>query len=208
MLRVALTGGIASGKSAAAKVFRGLGVPVIDTDRIARDLAEPGQPGLEALIRELGSGILDARGNLDRTRLRQRIFSDESLRQRVNATLHPLVLETVERELAHLDAPYAVIEIPLLAETGMSADFDRVLVIDASDKVRIERLETRDKVSANDARAALKAQAPREERLRLASDVIENNGSLADLDAAVRTLHARYLEAAKRFASPADPPAE
>ncbi len=204
MLRVALTGGIASGKSAAATAFRDLGVPVIDTDRIARDLAEPGMPGLHALRAEFGDGILTADGRLDRARLRQRIFSDDAARLRVNAALHPLILAEVEEKLASLDAPYAVIEIPLLAETGLAGDFDRVLVVDADDEIRVERLRARDKVSADDARAALQAQASRNERLQLATDVIENNSTLADLEIAIRALHERYLEAAKPFASQTD----
>lgn len=208
MLRVALTGGIASGKSAAANVFRELGVPVIDTDRIARAIVEPGERGLQALTRELGPGILDSNGRLDRASLRRRIFSDATLRGRVDALLHPMILERVEEELDRLDAPYAVIEIPLLAETGLSEDFDRVLVIDADDSVRIARLRQRDGASFEEAQAALRAQASREARLRIATEVIENNGSRAELAAAVRRLHENYLDTAKRFATSGNRPSE
>ena len=208
MLRVALTGGIASGKSAAAAAFRELGVPVVDTDCIARDAVEPGSAGLTALTEEFGPGILENGGRLDRSALREAIFSDAGTRQRVNAILHPLILATVERELAALDAPYAIIEIPLLAETGLAGNFDRVLVVDAADHLRIQRLQARDGVSAAQARAALDAQATREERLRLADDVIENNGDLDALHRTVAELHSRYASMAKRFASITTRPAE
>lgn len=208
MLRVALTGGIASGKSAAADVFRSLDVPVIDTDRIARELVEPGQPGLQSLRDEFGEGILDVNGRLDRERLRQQIFSDDAARSRVNALLHPLILDALESELAAIDSAYVVIEIPLLAETGLADNFHRVLVIDAEDDLRIKRLQERDDVSVEDARAALAAQATRDERLRLASDVIENNGSLAEFEEAVRVLHEKYRTMAKRFATAPDRPSE
>lgn len=201
MLRVALTGGIASGKSAAAATFRELGIPVIDTDRIARELVEPGMPGYVALLRAFGEKILDESGRLNRAQLREAIFSDIAMRQRVNALLHPLILVAVDRELASTSAPYVIIEIPLLAETGLATDFDRVLVIDASDDVRIGRIQKRDQVSAVQAQAALNAQAPREDRLRLATDVIENNGSLDALRMSVENMHRKYLELAKRFAS-------
>ncbi|HEX7047849.1 MAG TPA: dephospho-CoA kinase [Gammaproteobacteria bacterium] len=208
MLRVALTGGIGSGKSAAADVFRELGVPVIDTDRIARELVEPGQPGLQALSDEFGDSILDVNGRLDRERLRQRIFSDDAARSCVNALLHPLILDALENELAAIDSAYVVIEIPLLAETGLADSFDRVLVVDANDDIRIKRLQERDGVSKEDAYAALAAQATRDERLRLASDVIENNSSLIELEAAVRALHEKYCAMAKRFATAPDRPSE
>lgn len=201
MLRVALTGGIASGKSAAAATFRELGIPVIDTDRIARELVEPGMPGYVALLRAFGEKILDESGRLNRAQLREAIFSDIAMRQQVNALLHPLILAAVDRELASTSAPYVIIEIPLLAETGLATDFDRVLVIDASDDVRIGRIQKRDQVSAVQAQAALNAQAPREDRLRLATDVIENNGSLDALRMSVENMHRKYLELAKRFAS-------
>lgn len=204
MLRVALTGGIASGKSAAAGMFRDLGVPVIDTDRIARNLVEPGEPGLAALTGKFGDAFLDDQGRLDRARLREAIFSDDGLRHRVNEVLHPLILDAMKDELADLADPYAVIEIPLLAETGLSGDFDRVLVVDAADDIRINRLKARDGASTAEARAALDAQATRDERLRLATDVIENNGSLDELRSAVRALHEQYLW----FASRANHPSE
>lgn len=209
MLRVALTGGIASGKSAAAAAFRKLGVPVIDTDRVARDVVEPGSAGLAALVDEFGPAILDSSGTrLDRPALREAIFSDTATRHRVNAILHPLILATVGHELAALHAPYAVIEIPLLAEAGLAGHFDRVLVIDATEESRIQRLRTRDGVGAAEAHAALEAQATREERLQLADDVIENNDNLDALHMAVTELHARYTQMAKRFASITTRPAE
>lgn len=208
MLRIALTGGIASGKSAAAAAFRALGVPVVDTDRIAREVVAPGQPGLAALVAAFGTGILEETGELDRSRMRERIFSDAAARRRVNLLLHPLILQRVAGELATLDAPYAIVEIPLLAESGRHTDFDRVLVIDAPKEMQVQRLQQRDDMNPAQTGAALAAQAPRAQRLAIADDVIENTGDLAALQSAVATLHVRYLEMAKRFASPQSRPAE
>lgn len=209
MLRVALTGGIASGKSSAAAAFRELGVPVIDSDRIAREVVEPGAPGLHALIGAFGRSILTDRGTLDRERLRRKIFSDRAAREQVNALLHPLIVERIEAELRELaGAPYAIVEIPLLAETGIGRDFDRVVVVDLPEDEQRRRLERRDGASPDEARAALAAQASREERLALADDVLDNSGSLEQLRTQVSELHARYLRNAKRFASRAERPAE
>lgn len=208
MLRIALTGGIASGKSTAAAAFRDLGVPVIDTDRIARDAVKPGMQGLAALVDEFGDRILDASGALDRARLRDIIFTDTASRKRVNAILHPLILAGMQRALEAVDAPYVIIEIPLLAETGLAHAFDRVLVVDAADDVRVQRVMARDGVSEAQARAAQDAQATHEERLRLADDIVENDGSPEDLRAAIRNLHARYVAEAGRFASTPIRPAE
>lgn len=208
MLRVALTGGIASGKSTAAACFRDLGVPVIDTDRIARDITEPGMAGHLAMLTEFGPGILDEEGRLDRATLRQRIFSDATARNRVNAIMHPLILERLGTELAPLRAPYVVIEVPLLAETGTANEFDRVLVVDVPEAVQLARLAERYKGEPGDLKNALESQANRQERLRLADDVIDNTADIAALRNSVRKLHRKYLELATRFASAAPPRSE
>lgn len=208
MLRVALTGGIASGKSTAATIFRELGVPVIDTDRIARDVVEPGERGLAALVAHFGKEILDPAGRLDRKRLRERIFNDPKDRQRVDALLHPLILERLEHELDTLDAPYVVIEVPLLAESAIASRFDRVLVIDVTESVQIERLMARDNMTPGQAAKALAAQAPRAARLAIATEVITNTGDKTVLEKAVRHQHDEYLRLAGAFASHAAPPSE
>lgn len=212
MLRVALTGGIASGKSAAAAAFRALGVPVIDADTVARDFVAPGSPGLKALTDEFGEELLTASGQLDRDDLRERIFRDAAARERVNRILHPLILAEVERQLAALQAerqkPYAVVEIPLLAEARLAGRFDRVVVVDVPEAMQVARLKARDGSDANEARAALSAQASRQERLNVATDVLDNSGDLDALARQVRDLHERLTASAKGFATPRRPRAE
>lgn len=208
MLRVALSGGIASGKSSAAAMFRDLGVPVIDTDQIARDLVLPGEPALDALVASFGMRILDENGHLDRTRLRDRIFSDDHARERVNAILHPMILADLHKRLNEINAAYVVVEVPLLAETALAREFDRVLIIDVPEAVQLQRLRQRDGTSPDQAKAALAAQATREERLAIATEVIENTGTLDALRVAVSAQHHQYVAAAKRFASTPKRPSE
>lgn len=208
MFRVALTGGIASGKSTVADIFRKLDVPVIDLDQVARDVVRPGSAGLEQLQQRFGKDILDNGAALNREKLRKLIFTDEAARRDVNRILHPLILAEAEKQLAALHAPYAVVEIPLLAETEMANRYQRVLLVDVPEVAQIERLARRDKLTEAEARAALRAQATREERLALATDVILNTGTLDDLQVQVETLHKQYVSKAKRFASAAKRPSE
>ncbi|MDX1443609.1 MAG: dephospho-CoA kinase [Gammaproteobacteria bacterium] len=200
MLRIALTGGIASGKSTVAELFETLGVPVIHTDQVARDVVAPGSEGLQSVVNAFGEVILDETGNLDRKALRQRIFTDPSARKTLESILHPLIHDHVESELQaaeHAGHDYAIVEIPLLAETGAAEKYDRVLVVDCSETEQRRRLMERDQVSEDDADAALASQASREERLALADDVIDNTDrpieSLAD---AVRELDGVYRQPA------------
>jgi len=198
--RVALTGGIASGKSTVANLFAARGIPVIDTDLIAREVVEPGQPALAEIVETFGPGVLDADGRLDRPHLREKIFADPSARSRLEAILHPAIRRTMERQSlqAATLGPYQVLVIPLLAEGGRSDHVDRVLVVDVPESHQIERLVVRDKVSQDHAAAALRAQATRATRLAIADDVIENTGSIGDLQSQVAVLHERYLELAGR----------
>ena len=199
MLKVGLTGGIASGKSHAASVFTRLGVPVCDADHISHALTAPGQPGLKALVQGLGKDILDAQGSLDRAALRRRIFADPTLRQQVEVILHPLVLGRLEAELAAAQGPYAVAVIPLLVESAPSqALVDRILVVDCPEAVQVARLMSRDGSTEAEARAILAAQASRAARLAVADDILLNASDLAALDAAVGRLHGFYRELAAR----------
>ena len=194
--RVALTGGIASGKTVVANIFATHGVPVIDTDVIAREVAEPGQPALAAVVEAFGTGVLAADGRLDRPRLRERIFGDAEARRRLEAILHPAIRAEMERQSRAAGGPYQVLVIPLLVEGGRRDHIDRVLVVDVPEATQIERLMRRDGVSRDQAEAALRAQASRDARLAFADDVIENTGDVAALETRVAKLHGEYLRLA------------
>ncbi len=193
---IALTGGIASGKTAVSDRFAALGVPVIDTDLLAREAVAPGRPGLAEIVDAFGVDLLDERQALDRRALRERIFSDADARRRLNAILHPRIEQAarnaIEQAGSDPQVRYVVLVVPLLVETGLFEDTDRVLVVDVPETVQLERLAGRDGISEDQARAALAAQATREERLAIADDVIDNTGSLQALDEAVERLDRKY----------------
>jgi len=195
--RVALTGGIASGKTTAAQVFTELGVPVIDTDVIARQVVEPGRPALAVVVDAFGPDILDADGRLDRRRMRERIFADSSARQRLEAILHPAIRAEMERQSREAGGQYQVLVIPLLTEGRRRDHVDRVLLVDVPEELQIERLMMRDGVTHEQARASLNAQATRAERLAMADDVVRNTGRAADLREAIAALHEKYLQRAE-----------
>ena len=194
---VVLTGGIASGKSAVSACFEKLGVPIVDTDVIARQVVEPGSPALERITRELGAGFLDKDGGLNRTKMRQAIFSDPDLKSRLEAILHPLIGREVLQQVNQLDSPYCIIVIPLFAESSAYAWIDRVLVVDATEDAQIERVMARDGISRDQARAILNAQASRQDRLALADDILDNSGRLSELSERVKALHEKYLSLAR-----------
>jgi dephospho-CoA kinase len=192
-----LTGGIASGKSAVSACFEKLGVPIVDTDIIARQVVEPGSPALERIARELGAGFLDKDGGLNRTKMRQAIFSDPDLKSRLEAILHPLIGKEVLRQVTQLDSPYCIIVIPLFAESSAYAWIDRVLVVDVTEDAQIERVMARDGISRDQARAILNAQTGRQDRLALADDILDNSGNLSELPEKVKALHQKYLSLAR-----------
>ncbi|MGC8520521.1 MAG: dephospho-CoA kinase [Steroidobacteraceae bacterium] len=197
-LRIALTGGIASGKSTVAELFAARGVPIIDTDRIARDVVEPGQPPLERLVARFGEGILTPDGHLDRPKLREIVFSDPKARADLEALTHPAIGSAVEALSAAAGGPYQILVIPLLVEKGLTGRVDRVLVVDCPEEVQLERLQKRDGSSPEQARSMLNAQASRAERLKAAHEVIHNESDLAALAGQIATLHQRYLELAAK----------
>jgi dephospho-CoA kinase len=204
-LRIGLTGGIASGKSTVTQRFTELGVPVIDADVASRSVVEPGQPGHAQVVQRFGTGVLDANGRLDRRALRNLIFKDSSLRQALDAILHPLIRADMEREAARAKAPYVVMAIPLLVEGGTAQQrVDRVLVVDADETLQIERLHARDGSSEEQARAILASQASRAARLAAADDVLLNTGTVAELRQAVDRLHEQYLHLAETSSSRRD----
>ncbi|HEY6941817.1 dephospho-CoA kinase [Dokdonella sp.] len=203
---VALTGGVASGKSAAATRFAARGVHVIDADVVARELVEPGQPALREIVSAFGADALRSDGTLDRRALRERVFADAAARRRLEAILHPRVRDVLQQRARAPCDGYAMVVVPLLAEhAGEYAWVDRILVVDVPREVQLARLLARDGVSPATAEAMLAAQATRERRLAIADDAITNDGSLADLDTAVGVLHERYramASAANRSAVP------
>lgn len=195
MLRIGLTGGIGSGKSAAAAAFSRLGVPVIDADIIARDVVKPGCPALTDIAAVFGQEVLLSDDSLDRKALRQRIFAEPELRKRLEAILHPRIRESMQQRLDALDAPYAILVIPLLLESGQRDMVDRILVVDTPENLQIQRTSTRDGVSAGDVEAIMAAQCDRDTRLAAADDLLINDDSLEILESRVAALHQRYLAA-------------
>lgn len=190
---VALTGGIASGKSMVSDLFEELGVPVVDADVIARELVEPGQPLLSSIVGALGKELLDAYGRLKRRKLREMIFASPEIRATLEQIMHPRIIEEAERRIMAVTAPYCILVIPLLAESGSRGPVDRVLVVDAESEIRIKRLMARDGMSRKEVQAALAAQASRETRLAIADDIIDNSGDSSQLPTRVESLHQRYL---------------
>jgi len=189
---VVLTGGIASGKTAVSDGFRRLGVPVIDTDVIARQLVEPGQPALALITEIFGPGILDSTGGLDRKKMREAIFSERKKKAQLEQVLHPMIGEEVLKRLEQLSAPYCILVVPLYAESGSYRWVDRVLLVDASEEQQIRRVMARDDISSEQAKAILVAQASRAERAALADDVIDNSGPLDVLEDKIEALHKKY----------------
>jgi dephospho-CoA kinase len=196
MLRIGLTGGIGSGKSTVCRLFADLGVPVIDTDRIAHAIVAPGKQALGLLAEAFGPDILDGEGALDRAVLRERVFRDEAMRERLEAILHPLIRKQLHSRLETLDAPYVIIAIPLLLEKGWQSEVDRILVVDADEAAQIERTMRRDGVSSELVQRIMQAQVSRTERVEAAGDIIYNNGRKDALKARVDELHQRYLRMA------------
>jgi len=188
-----LTGGIGSGKSAAAQHFVDLGVHLVDADHAARWVVEPGKPALEKIVEHFGSTMLQADGQLDRAALRSRIFADAEERRWLEALLHPLIGQEIIQYLARAQSPYAILVSPLLVESGQHKLTHRVLVVDAPEQLQIQRTMARDQSSDEHVQAILKAQASREERLSHANDVLLNDRDLHWLQSEVERLHAFYL---------------
>ncbi len=191
--RVGLTGGIASGKSLVAGMFADRGVPVIDTDVIAREVVRPGEPALADIEREFGPDVLAADGTLDRRHLRELVFADDDKRRRLEAILHPRIRDAAVAQSARAGGPYQIIVVPLLVGSPMQTLMDRILVVDCSVETQVERLQERDAESAAQARRMIAAQASRDERLAIADDVVANDGSIAETARQVDDLHTLYL---------------
>ncbi len=192
---VALTGGIASGKTAVSDRLAELGATVIDTDVVARDVVAPGQAGLAAIVSEFGPDMIDAHGALRRAALRELVFAVPERRRKLDALLHPLIEARVRAQLASIQQPQVtVLVVPLLVETGLFNDADLVVVVDVPEALQIERLNARDLIDQEAAKRMLAAQASRQQRLAHADTVLDNSSDLSALYVQVDALYRKLLD--------------
>ncbi|MFC1701364.1 dephospho-CoA kinase [Pseudomonadota bacterium] len=193
---VALTGGIASGKTMISDEFAKLGVPVIDADVIAHEIVAHGQPALRQIENEFGPSFIDSGGKLKRSKLRSLIFSDEGARRKLELILHPKIREHAAKRIAKVIAPYCVLVIPLLTEKDGYPNVDRVLVVDVEPETQINRLMARDNCIRSQAEQALASQVSRDRRLKIADDILDNSRSIEQARNEVILLHKKYLQLA------------
>jgi dephospho-CoA kinase len=195
---VGLTGGIGSGKSAAASEFERLGAVLVDTDAIAHELTRPGGQAISEVERIFGPDVIGPSGAMDRNKMRERVFADPVARKALEALLHPLIREESRARIAAARGPYVIHVVPLLIE---SADYrsrvDRILVIDSPEELQVERVRARSGLSADEVRAIVASQATRAARLAAADDVIENRGTIDALRKQVAAFHEKYLQYSK-----------
>ncbi len=197
MLVIGLTGGIGCGKSTVTAAFSCLGAAVVDTDQIAHHLTAPGQPALAAMREQFGADCFSPDGSLDRVRLRRLVFSDPAAKQKLETLLHPLIRNEVCLRLGDVSAPYAIVAVPLLLETGAYDEVvQRVLVVDCSPEQQVARVMKRSGMEEEEVHAIMAHQISRAERLCRADDILDNHGSLSELQAQVEQLHRQYLSLA------------
>ncbi len=196
-LVIGVTGGIGSGKSTVCSEFSRYGIPVFDTDQVAREVVVPGSPGLAAVVAAFGTEVLAADGALDRAALRKIVFADPTRRAGLEAILHPRIRSRVQELIAQVTMPYCLLGIPLLVERGNHSQVDRILVVDCSEAAQIARVMARDKLTEQEVTAIMRTQATRQERLDKADDVVINASELSAIQAQVKALHARYLALAE-----------
>lgn len=196
---IGLTGGIGSGKTTVANLFaHHYQIDIIDADIVARQVVEPGSAGLQAIEKKLGADILLTDGTLNRSKLRDTIFSNHALKNWLNALLHPMIREQMQAEIAQTTSPYCLLVIPLMVENNLQTMADRLLVVDVDEAVQIARTQQRDGVDAEQVKKILASQASRQERLAAADDVIGNNGNGDNLSEQVAELHRQYLALSQR----------
>lgn len=199
MLKVGMTGGIASGKTQAANLFAKFGCDIIDTDVIARELVDIDMPAWKAIVARFGQTILQSDNNLDRTQLKLIVFNNSLEKKWLEKLLHPMIRAAVSEAIAHrVKSLYCIIVIPLLVETLPNANIDRILVIDVDEKIQLQRLLQRDNLSVSMAKSIIYSQISRQKRLTAADDIIENNASLFELEYAVQKMHSFYLSLAQK----------
>lgn len=199
MLRIALTGGIGSGKSTVANYFSALGAPIIDADEIAHEITKPDQEAFKKIVAHFGEIVVTNDHSLNRSKLQELIFKNPDERQWLEDLLHPIIIIKMQEKLKEIKAPYCIIVIPLLTETSRSIEFlDRVLVVDAPETLQIQRAKARDQLSDQQIKLILKSQSSREQRLAIADDVIVNDKTLPVLRETVFQLHSKYLKLAEK----------
>ncbi|HBF80174.1 MAG TPA: dephospho-CoA kinase [Streptomyces sp.] len=203
MLKVGLTGGIGAGKSEVSRLLVSYGAVLVDADRIAREVVEPGTPGLASVVEMFGPGILTADGTLDRPALGAIVFADSDRLATLNAIVHPLV-GARSAELERAAGPDAVVvhDVPLLTENGLAPLYDLVVVVDATPGTQLDRLVRLRGMTEEDARARMAAQATREERLAVADLVVDNDGPLEELEPQVRAVWSELTARAARQGAP------
>ena len=199
MLVVGLTGGIGSGKSTVADLFSRLGVPIIDTDILARKAVEPDQPALREIADYFGPSVVSDHNILNRKKLAEICFDDEASRKKLEEILHPRIRDLMQKEIDALHTAYAIVVIPLLVETGQNKNVDRVLVINSSTAQQVERVLNRDDRDKDQIESIIRAQASSEQRLALADDIIDNRNTPAELNKQVEDLHKKYLKLSRNY---------
>ncbi|ARV73484.1 dephospho-CoA kinase [Vibrio campbellii] len=196
---IGLTGGIASGKTTVANLFKQqFKIDIVDADIVAREVVEPGTPGLNAIIEHFGADIVRDDQTLDRAKLREKIFSNPEEKTWLNGLLHPMIREKMIEDLEQVTSDYALLVVPLLVENKLDSLCDRVLVVDVDPQTQISRTVKRDNASEEQANAILASQASREQRLALADDVVKNNPDDPDLLLQITDLHEKYLAMCKK----------
>lgn len=201
MFIVGLTGGIGSGKSAASKLFASFGVTIVDADRVAREVVEPGSPALDEIAKRFGKQILQEDKTLDRAQLRKIVFANEEDRKWLESVTHPAIRDTIAQRLGAAltkeEANYRILETPLLFESTQRTLVSRTCLIDVKEEIQIQRVMQRDNNNEAQVKAIIAAQMPRKEKLALADDVVDNNGSLEELEKQIKSLHQLYCELVK-----------
>lgn len=192
MLKVGLTGGVASGKSTICQLFSGYNVPIIDADIIARELVEPDQPAFDEIVELFGQTIVRSNGTLNRPALRQLIFSNSKAKKQLENILHPRISEQLQLQSDKLDSIYCILAIPLLIENKLQHSVDRILVIDLDDDQQLKRLCRRDNISIANAQQIINSQCTRQQRLAAADDIVINNQSLSHLEKVIENLDKKY----------------
>lgn len=198
MLKIGLTGGIGSGKSTAAHYFHELGVPIIDADKISRELTAPHSPLTKQIIDHFGNQILKNEKEIDRKKLRNIIFNNKKEKKWLESLLHPLIIHEMKNQIKKINYPYCILVIPLLVESKKIDFMDRILVIDTPIELQIKRIKQRDQTEEQSIKSIIESQSERQQRLSLADDIVLNDADLNSLNKKIKELHSFYLQLAKK----------